>query len=139
MVIDGDKQFALIMVYIKSLLAKIGVDVPHVMVNTAYTNSKGNLFLDKNGINRKCVPTGVKNAHPVVEQYVIGANDEPNGHGTVCVKWPELKELLKDKMENEHCKKLLAFLRLSNPYVGDAICNLLMIEAVLMDLGYSVS
>jgi hypothetical protein len=70
---------------------------------------------------------------------VIGANDEPNGHGTVCVDWPRLNELLKDKMENEDCKKLIAFLRLSNPYVGDAICNLLMVEAVLRDFGYSVN
>jgi len=76
------------MVYVKSLLTKLGVQVPHVMVNTAYTNSKANIFLDKNEINRKCVPTGVKNAHPVVMQYVIGANDEPNGHGTVYVNWP---------------------------------------------------
>ena len=109
------------------------------MVNTAYANSKANVFLDQNNINRKCVPTGVKNAHPVVQQYVIGANDEPNGHGTVCVDWPRLNELLKDKMENEDCKKLIAFLRLSNPYVGDAICNLLMVEAVLKDFGYSVN
>lgn len=127
------------MVYVKSLLTKLGVQVPHVMVNTAYTNSKANIFLDKNEINRKCVPTGVKNAHPVVMQYVIGANDEPNGHGTVYVNWPELNELLKDKMDHYDCKKLIAFLRLTNLYVGDAICNLLMIEAVLMDLGYSMA
>ncbi len=42
-------------------------------------------------------------------------------------------------MENEDCKKLIAFLRLSNPYVGDAICSLLMVEAVLKDFGYSVN
>ena len=54
------------MVYIISLLNKIGVEVPHVMVNTAYANSKANVFLDQHNINRKCVPTGVKNAHPVV-------------------------------------------------------------------------
>ena len=30
--------------------------------------------------------TGVKHAHPVVKNYDIGANDEPNGHGTVAYK-----------------------------------------------------
>ena len=43
------------------------------------------------------VPTGVKNAHPVVQQYVIGANDEPNGHGTICVKWDQLDQALAGK------------------------------------------
>ena len=33
------------------------------------------------------VATGVKNAHPVVQKYVIGANAEPNGHGTIYVNW----------------------------------------------------
>ena len=70
---------------------------------------------------------------------MIGANDEPNGHGTVYVDWPKLNDLLKGRKEDEDCKKLVAFLRLSNPYVGDAICNLLMVEAVLRDFGYSVS
>jgi len=42
-------------------------------------------------------------------------------------------------MDHYDCKKLIAFLRLTNLYVGDAICNLLMIEAVLMDLGYSMA
>jgi hypothetical protein len=49
-----------------------------------------NNFLDKHSINKKCVPTGVKNAHPVVQQYVIGVNDEPNGHGTIFVNWERL-------------------------------------------------
>jgi phosphoacetylglucosamine mutase len=39
-VIDGDKQFALISLYIKELLDQIGLEVPFVMVNTAYSNGK---------------------------------------------------------------------------------------------------
>ena len=35
-------------------------------------------------------------------------------------------------------RKLKALLKISNIYVGDAIANLLMIEAVLRDLDYSV-
>ena len=44
-VIDGDKQFALIISYIRDLLKEIGVDVPHVLVNTAYANSRANVYL----------------------------------------------------------------------------------------------
>ena len=108
------------------------------MVNTEYTNTKANEFLDNNKINRKCVPTGVKNAHPEVIKYVIGANDEPNGHGTVYVNWAQLHKLLEGRHGDPNTIKLLAFLDLTNVYVGDAICNLLMVEAVLRDLDYSI-
>ncbi len=136
--IDGDKQFALIMMYVRELLEQTGIEVPHVIVNTAYTNGMANKFLDQNKVNRVCVPTGVKNAHPVVQQYVIGANDEPNGHGTIFVNWPALNELIVGKELDSNVQKLVGFLKLSNIYVGDAISNMLMIEAILRDKGMSI-
>mmetsp|Transcript_1344 Transcript_1344/g.2168 ORF Transcript_1344/g.2168 Transcript_1344/m.2168 type:complete len:126 (+) Transcript_1344:1104-1481(+) len=84
------------------------------------------------------VPTGVKNAHPVVQRFVVGANDEPNGHGTICVKWDELDKALEGLEDRIEAQKLRAFLRMSNIYVGDAISNLLMIEAVLRDTDQSI-
>ena len=65
-VIDGDKQFVLIVTYIKELLTAIGVAVPLVYVNTAYSNGSANDYLASKQITRVCVPTGVKNATPVV-------------------------------------------------------------------------
>ena len=131
------------MMYIKENLKTIEAEVPYVLVNTAYSNGMANKFLESMEINRVCVPTGVKYAHPVVQKYVIGANDEPNGHGTVYVNWDALNLILKDKLENPKfaptCVKLIAFLKLSNIYVGDAICNLLMIEAILKDKGMSIN
>jgi hypothetical protein len=53
--------------YVRELLEKTGVDVPFVIVNTAYSNGMANKFLDLHKVNRVCVPTGVKNAHPVVQ------------------------------------------------------------------------
>ncbi len=44
-----------------------------------------------------------------------------------------------DKKETAQGKKLYAFLRLSNIYVGDAIANLLMIEAILRDKGMTIA
>ena len=70
---------------------------------------------------------------------MIGANDEPNGHGTICVKWDVLDEALQGLEDRIEAKKLRAFLRISNVYVGDAIANLLMIEAVLRDRDQSIS
>jgi phosphoacetylglucosamine mutase len=46
---------------------------------------------------------------------------------------------LLDKKETTQGKKLYAFLRLSNIYVGDAIANLLMIEAILRDKGMNIA
>lgn len=47
--------------------------------------------------------------------------------------------MLLDKKETAQGKKLYAFLRLSNIYVGDAIANLLMIEAILRDKGMTIA
>ena len=84
------------------------------------------------------VPTGVKYAHPVVKNYVIGANDEPNGHGTIAIKWDELDQALEGLEDRIEAQKLRALLRISNIYVGDAVANLLMIEAVLRDTDQSI-
>jgi len=128
------------MQYICQLLEAMDLEkvVSTCLVNTAYCNNQANRFLKANEINQVIVPTGVKNAHPVVQQYSIGANDEPNGHGTVCVKWDRLKKELEGKEDTIHAKRLMALLKMSNVYVGDAICNLLMIESVLRAKNFSV-
>ena len=128
------------MLYIVELLTALDLkdSVSHCLVNTAYANSQALSYIKENGINGVMVPTGVKNAHPVVQTFVIGANDEPNGHGTICVKWDQLNQALEGKEDMIEAKKLRALLRISNVYVGDAISNLLMIEAVLRDRDWSI-
>lgn len=42
------------------------------------------------------------------------------------------------KESNPKVQKLVAFLRMSNIYVGDAISNMLMIESILRDKGMSI-
>lgn len=63
----------------------------YVLVQTAYVNSRATKFLKEKGINNELCPTGVKNAHPIVLRYDIGANDEPNGHGTVAAKMDKVR------------------------------------------------
>ena len=76
----------------------------------------------------------------MVAQYPIGANDEPNGHGTVAYKEDEVKKVLKEKgLEDKlAAKKLMAILNISNKVVGDSICNMFVIEAILYDLDMSI-
>ena len=137
--IDGDKQFALIMMYIKGLLAKLNLEdkLSHILVQTAYCNSRVTDFLNKNNIKNQLVKTGVKYAHPVVKHYDIGANNEPNGHGTVAYNVERLNEVLEGNNSLE-AQKLRNILELSNVVVGDSIANLLIIEAILYDLDLSV-
>jgi phosphoacetylglucosamine mutase len=80
----------------------------------------------------------VKNAHPIVVKYDIGANDEPNGHGTVVCKWDRVEKALDEKMDRVEAQKVVAILRLSNMTVGDAQANLLLIESILRDLDLSI-
>ena len=98
-ILDGDKQFVFIMRYIIGLLKELGIEdeVPTVYAHSPYTNLKAIQYYEKEGIKGQVVRTGVKNAHPVIVQYPIGANDEPNGHGTVAYKEQKLESILKEK------------------------------------------
>jgi len=128
--------------YIKSLLESLGLtdsDLTHVFVQTAYVNSRSTRFLKSKGIHNELCPTGVKNAHPIVVKYDIGANDEPNGHGTIVCKWDRVNAALKPKEETLEAKKIKSILRLSNMTVGDAQANLLLIESILRDLDLSIA
>lgn len=79
----------------------------------------------------------MKYAHPIVKNYDIGANDEPNGHGTVAYKADKLTEALKGN-DSIEAKKLKGILEISNIVVGDSIANMLVMEAIMFDLDMSI-
>jgi len=85
------------MKYIGGLLTELGIKdmIPSIFVHSPYTNLKTIEYLAKEGQKTQVVKTGVKNAHPIVHSYAIGANDEPNGHGTVAYKEDEIMAVLK--------------------------------------------
>ena len=76
-------NFFIATLYSNEISSKIGDSLSHILVQTAYCNSRVTHFLNQNQIKNQLVKTGVKYAHPVVKHYDIGANNEPNGHGTV--------------------------------------------------------
>ena len=118
------------MMYIQDLARSF--DLSCILVQTAYCNSRVTQFLKDKGIKSQLVKTGVKFAEPVVIQYDIGANDEPNGHGTVSYNEDKIAKL---PIEAQKLKSLLS---ISNRVVGDAIANFLLIEAILYDLDMSI-
>lgn len=60
-IIDGDKQFAFIIEYIRSLMDKCGVldKVSHIMIQTAYRNQRTEEYLKEKGIDNQLAKTGV--------------------------------------------------------------------------------
>ena len=108
-----------------------------MLVQTAYCNSRVTKYLKEQGVENVLVKTGVKYAEPVVIEYDIGANDEPNGHGTVTYKKEELAAALEGN-DSIEAKKLMALLAISNTVVGDSVANMLLIEGILFDLDMSI-
>mgnify|MGYP002718949368 CR=1 FL=1 len=90
-----------------------------------------------------CVPTGVKYLHHAAQKYPIGVYFEANGHGTVLFS-PDAITLLKNAQpsspaESTAIKQLLAFSELINQAVGDALSDMLLVEAVLAHRGWGAA
>ena len=141
LVIDGDKQWSLIMMWIVEKLEMLMLTdtVSHCLINTAYTNSQCFKFLSSNDITNVQAPSGVKNAWYDARKYVIGANCEFNGHGTLYTNWDWLDKALVGKEHKIEAQKLRALLRIANPTCVDGITQLLLVEAILRDKDYGVT
>ena len=115
--LDGDKIALLFVEYLKEIAPNANIGV----VQTAYANGNSTAELKKLA-KVVITQTGVKHLHHAALAFDIGVYFEANGHGTVVFDPNYLKTA------NE---KVLAFSRLINPLVGDAIADLLAVETVL--------
>ena len=95
--------------------------------------------MDSNTVNHVCKTGGTKVLEAEARKYIIGAYIETNGQGTIIVNWEELNKALVGKEELKGAKKLVALLKIANPFCSDAIANLLMVEAVLRDKDYPIA
>ncbi|XP_057180337.1 phosphoacetylglucosamine mutase [Triplophysa rosa] len=143
---DGDKIGTLISTYLKELLTQAGLDLQIAVVQTAYANGSSTRYLeDVMKVTVCCTKTGVKHLHHAAQQYDIGVYFEANGHGTVLFSkaaQKQILELVKDPNANDEKKRAVKLLdntiNLINQTVGDAISDMLVIEAVLAIRGMSV-
>ena len=127
--------------YIVEKLEVLGLKeaVPHCLINTAYTNSQADRFLDSNEITHIKVKTGVKYGSKAARQYAIGAFCDHNGHGSIYIDWVWLNRALAGKEDRPETKKLRALLNIANANSGgDGIANLLMVECVMRDRDYNI-
>ncbi|XP_062428787.1 phosphoacetylglucosamine mutase [Rhea pennata] len=143
--IDGDKIATLISIFLKELLVKVEQTLKMAVVQTAYANGSSTRFLEETiKIPVHCVKTGVKHLHHKAQEFDVGVYFEANGHGTVVfskaaeTKIRQLAKEEKDDERREAAKMLENMIDLINQTVGDAISDMLVIEAILALKGLTV-
>ncbi|KFU84489.1 Phosphoacetylglucosamine mutase, partial [Chaetura pelagica] len=143
--IDGDKIATLISIFLKELLAKVGQTLKMAVVQTAYANGSSTHYLEETlKVPVHCVKTGVKHLHHKAQEFDIGVYFEANGHGTVLFSKDaettirQLAKEEKDGEKREAAKVLENMIDLINQTVGDAISDMLVIEAILALKGLTV-
>lgn len=144
--LDGDKIATLIGTFLKELLPKAGLDLQIAVVQTAYANGSSTRYLEETmKVQVHCAKTGVKHLHHKAQEFDIGVYFEANGHGTVLFS-KGAEEKIKQQAQNENvadekrkaAKILESTINLINQTVGDAISDMLVIEAVLALKGLAV-
>jgi phosphoacetylglucosamine mutase len=130
------------------------------IVQTAYANGSSTDFIQNvMKVNVSCVPTGVKHLHHEAQKCDIGVYFEANGHGTVLFS-PKTEQIIEEQYarliptptptedvnnnnnnnwinsqsNSESLRALFSLKHLKdciNQTVGDAICDLLLVELIL--------
>ncbi|KAJ4728761.1 Phosphoacetylglucosamine mutase [Melia azedarach] len=154
--VDGDKILSLFALFIKEQLSILEGDAKGKnnyrarlgAVQTAYANGASTAYLRSLGLEVVLAPTGVKYLHEKAAQYDIGIYFEANGHGTILFSehflcWLESKsQELSSSSEGSELQKaalrLSAVSKLINQAVGDALSGLLLVEAILRHMGWSI-
>ncbi|XP_058183180.1 phosphoacetylglucosamine mutase-like [Rhododendron vialii] len=156
--VDGDKILSLFALFIKEQLSILNDNegdretnsYPATLgvVQTAYANGASTDYLKHLGLEVVFTPTGVKYLHEKAADYDIGIYFEANGHGTILLSegllhWldgrssePSLTS--KGSEQQKAALRLLAVSKLINQAVGDALSGLLLVEAILQHMGWSI-
>lgn len=135
--LDGDKIGVLAASFLKDLLSAAQLELKMGVIQTAYANGASTHYL----VNVLEIPvhfanTGVKYMHPKAKEYDVGIYFEANGHGTVLFSTKAINAFqVASNSENAFMKKaaktLLILTSLINPYIGDALSDMLFVEVAL--------
>ncbi|VDD86516.1 unnamed protein product [Enterobius vermicularis] len=157
--LDGDKIATLIAKFFEEHLHASGLSEQFsiAVVQTAYANGGSTRYIKEtlvhfmfiapfdssHKVNTAMVPTGVKHLHHEALKYDVGIYFEANGHGTVVFSDRlTLHSLLApfrgNNEEKIELKRLRLLVNLINDVVGDAMSDLLTVEALLMHYKWSV-
>jgi phosphoacetylglucosamine mutase len=139
--LDGDKIGALVAAFIGELVDAAGLAgaVKVGIVQTAYANGASTRYLSAR-VPVTCVPTGVKHLHHAAEAYDVGVYFEANGHGTVLFSPKTLATVREHKgttaAQTTALGHLANLIDVINQTVGDALSDMLLVEAVLAHKSY---
>ncbi|TQD87287.1 hypothetical protein C1H46_027154 [Malus baccata] len=156
--VDGDKILSLFAIFIKEQLSILSKEIDvngnndHQcrlgIVQTAYANGASTDYLKQLGLEVTFTPTGVKYLHEKAAEYDIGIYFEANGHGTILfsehyLRWLEtrttvLSDVAEGSEQHKAALRLLAVSELINQAVGDALSGVLLVEAILKHMGWSI-
>lgn len=146
--LDGDRIATLVVGYLKEKLDKTGVVLDRGLgiVQTAYANGNSTSYAESTlGVPVACTKTGVKHVHHKAEEFDIGVYFEANGHGTALFTNDvvrKMKAVVQDTdVSTERCKaakQVLSLIDLVNQTVGDAMSDMLVVESILHEKGWSL-
>eukprot|EP01068_Selenidium_serpulae_P009423 Selendium_serpulae@DN5226_c0_g1_i1.p1 len=152
---DGDKIACLFKHTVGKMMENIDKAFPNesekklhmVIVQTAYTNNAATKAIIDVPLDAKDVSfdyaqvkTGVKNLHKKSVEYDVGLYFEVNGHGTVVVDFEKMDEWAASKgcKDSDEYRIVKAFLKIFNQETGDAMTNVLAVEASLRYLNMTI-
>lgn len=146
--LDGDRIATLMVGYLKDKLDKTGVTLERGLgiVQTAYANGSSTSYAESTlGVPVACAKTGVKHVHHKAEEFDIGVYFEANGHGTVLFTKDvvaKMKAIVQDTdagtEKQKAAEKFLSMVDLINQTVGDAMSDMLVVETILYEKGWSL-
>lgn len=152
--LDGDKIAVLVSSFIQEELRCIDPDGKAVkcgVVQTAYANGSSTLYL-KNVVKTNVViaKTGVKYVHAAAHHHFdVGVYFEANGHGTVlfgpkfydfiAAADARLRGTSRHNRANIALRRLRTLPALVNQSVGDAMSDMLLVDAILFLRGWDLS
>ena len=133
--LDGDKIASLFARFVKKqvdgLPEALRSSISMGVVQTAYANGASTRYMrEALGVEPAFAKTGVKYCHHCALEFDIGIYFEANGHGTVLFN-NGVVDRLKAERSSAELQKLIAFGELINQATGDAIADMLGVEAVL--------
>ncbi|XP_019116981.2 phosphoacetylglucosamine mutase isoform X2 [Larimichthys crocea] len=144
--LDGDKIATLISTFLKELLTQASLDLKIAVVQTAYANGSSTHYLENTmKVTVVCTKTGVKHLHHAAQEFDIGVYFEANGHGTVLFSEAaeeKIQQLAENPGTDDERKRAALLLQntvnVINQTVGDAISDMLLIEAILAIKGMTI-
>ncbi|KAJ1893819.1 hypothetical protein LPJ66_005539 [Kickxella alabastrina] len=143
--LDGDKISTLVATYLRDLVATAGIeDLDVGVVQTAYANGSSTRYIkDTLKLHTVFAMTGVKYLHHEAEKMNIGVYFEANGHGTVLFNASAVNTLREfvpaSPAQAEAVERLWALRDLINESVGDAMADMLLVEAILICKGWTLA